>query len=255
MPPLPLLLLALAALAAHPAIAASNSTCYYPSHFVTPSLPVCTSACNTLLASKGVGSVYPEIYTKDSVKCCKCQYRNPAFAGDPSPAGDDSSASSKDDGNPASPSPGPSSKASPSPAPAAAKKKSTFKRVWWKVAIVIGVFIVIFCVTAAMLFWDCCKLRSSWKAARESVREGAKEELAKRKSKREGMSKDAQRRLAALDLARELRETKLEAQAQPPAQFVEVVVNASGPASAPSSPGTRSRQGRKRGFTTAAALV
>lgn len=33
---------------------------------------------------------------------------------------------------------------------------------------------------------------------RESVREGAKEELAKRKSKREGLSKDAQRRLAAL---------------------------------------------------------
>lgn len=29
----------------------------------------------------------------------------------------------------------------------------------------IGVFIIIFCVTAAMLFWDCCKLRSSWKAA------------------------------------------------------------------------------------------
>ena len=38
-------------------------------------------------------------------------------------------------------------------------------QVWWKVAIVIGVFIIIFCVTAAMLFWDCCKLRSSWKAA------------------------------------------------------------------------------------------
>ncbi len=33
---------------------------------------------------------------------------------------------------------------------------------------------------------------------RESVREGAKEELAKRKNKREGLSKDAQRRLAAL---------------------------------------------------------
>lgn len=33
---------------------------------------------------------------------------------------------------------------------------------------------------------------------RESVREGAKEELAKRKSTREGLSKDAQRRLAAL---------------------------------------------------------
>lgn len=134
-------------------------------------------------------------------------------------------------------------------------------QVWWKVAIVVGVLIIIFCVTAAMLFWDCCKLRSSWRAAvslgmswlcghsnstwwihpcrrcwlnlpskhalqawlqrlitllkrcyvltalsaplcsippRESVREGAKEELAKRKSKREGLSKDAQRRLAAL---------------------------------------------------------
>ena len=57
------------------------------------------------------------------------------------------------------------------------------------------------------------------------------------------------------DLARELRETKLEAQAHPPATFVEVVVSASGTASAPSSPGTRSRQGRKkRGFATAAAL-
>ena len=59
----------------------------------------------------------------------------------------------------------------------------------------------------------------------------------------------------AADLARDLRETKLETDAQPPARFVEVVVSASGPASAPSSPGTRSRQGRKRGFTTAAALV
>ena len=38
-------------------------------------------------------------------------------------------------------------------------------QVWWKVAIVVGVLILVVCITAAMLFWDCCKLRSSWKAA------------------------------------------------------------------------------------------
>lgn len=63
------------------------------------------------------------------------------------------------------------------------------------------------------------------------------------------------RPLPLSDLVRELRGTKLEAEAQPPAKFVEVVVSASGPASAPSSPGTRTRQSRKRGFTTGAALV
>lgn len=68
MPLLPLVLLTLAALAARPATAATNSTCFYPTHFVTTSLATCTAACNTLLASKGVGSVYPETYTKGG--CC-----------------------------------------------------------------------------------------------------------------------------------------------------------------------------------------
>lgn len=63
---LPLVLLALVALATRPstAAAATNASCYYPTHFVTTSLASCTSACNTLLASKGTGSVYPETYTR-----------------------------------------------------------------------------------------------------------------------------------------------------------------------------------------------
>ncbi|PSC69432.1 two-component sensor histidine [Micractinium conductrix] len=242
----------LAALAA----AADANPCWHSTHFtITGGLAACKTKCAAkLAAAKGVGSIWPEIYTPSVTKvvCCKCQYRNPAVQGDPSPGSTTAAAG----GGTTTPSAADTAGDDPvltdadlaaqqdAVAAGTAPKKSGFA--WWKMAIVCGLLGLAILVTAAALFWDCCRCRRRKDEVAE-VRDSVRAAIAKKKGgkgddAKKAAQNEATKRLAALDLARAVRETKMEAQAAAP-RF-EVVVTA-GSASAPSSP-ARSRFQRVR---------
>lgn len=175
---------------------AVDSGCAFRTHFIVSDGALCASQCDAIFSNKGrVGSIYPETYSyrgafvfalrnlpcktcaapalthttppfHTGYTCCKCQYRAVAVAGDPSPnaVGDATAESADDEGAPAASAPPPPSsggrQGAAQPAGGGKRRKGP---VWWKIAIPAIAFAIILSVTAAMLWWDCCKLRSGLK--------------------------------------------------------------------------------------------
>ena len=116
--------------------------------------------------------------------------------GDPSPS---------DNADPTSP-----EDASPPASPAASSRQAnqagttTTGKAWWKILLGVGILALITLFTAAALLWDCCKCRRRTQAkveeARMEYRDTKAVAIGKRdkKSTSGGLSRDAQRKMAAL---------------------------------------------------------